>query len=239
MLENIRIVLCNTYHPGNIGSVARAMKNMGLKQLYLVAPQTDFPHQEATQMAAGASDLLASAVVVDELSQALADCELAIGASARTRSNALTIVDARTSGEMLAQESEHAQVALVFGKERSGLSNEQIAQCHRQVYIPCSPEYPSLNLAMAVQTLCYEVFVAHQQALNLDQHYIPKASSEEMDNLFEHLERVLKTVGFSREKHPGELMNRLRRFFRRARPERIEMNIFRGFLAAIEKKIDK
>lgn len=161
MLDNIRIVLVNTHHPGNIGAAARAMKNMGLSRLYLVEPM-DFPSFEASQRASSATDVLSGAVVVDTLAEALQGCRFVCGTSARQRSVKWPQLDARECGVQLQQESEQHEVALVFGRERSGLSNEELEQCQVLVNIPTAEAYSSLNLAQAVQVLSYEILMASQ-----------------------------------------------------------------------------
>lgn len=156
MLNNIRIVLVNTSHTGNMGSAARAMKTMGLKHLYLVDPQ-DQPDGKANALAAGATDVLGNATIVDTLEQAIADCGLVVGTSARSRTLQWPMLDSRECGDKLVSEAAHYPVALVFGRESSGLTNDELQQCHFHVCIDANPEYSSLNLAAAVQTLCYEI----------------------------------------------------------------------------------
>ena len=160
MLSNIRIVLVHTSHPGNIGATARAMKNMRLEQLVLVQP-AQFPSAEATARASGADDLLARARCCATLDEAVADCALVIGASARLRSVRWQEFDPRACAQEVLQASAHAPVALVFGREQSGLTNEELERCHALVHIPSNPEYASLNLAQAVQVLAYEVHMTH------------------------------------------------------------------------------
>ena len=156
MLENIRIILVNTSHTGNIGSAARAMKTMGLSQLVLVDPVRP-PDEKSTALAAGANDILANLRIVPTLAEAISDCSLVIGASARSRTLAWPMLDPRQAGQQLADGALNKTVALVFGRERTGLTNEELQQCHYHVNIPANPEYSSLNVAMAVQTLCYEI----------------------------------------------------------------------------------
>jgi len=162
MLANIRVVLSNTSHPGNIGATARAMKTMGLTRLYLVNPKV-FPAAEATARASGADDVLASAVVCPDVETALSGCQLVLGASARSRSIPCPVISPAESARRAYGESERAEVALLFGCERSGLSNDEIDRCQYLVQIPSNPDYGSLNLASAVQIICYEILVAHGQ----------------------------------------------------------------------------
>ncbi|MCG9707693.1 tRNA (cytosine(32)/uridine(32)-2'-O)-methyltransferase TrmJ [Pseudoalteromonas sp. Isolate3] len=237
-LDDIRIVLVNTSHSGNIGSAARAMKTMGLSNLYLVDPACEID-SHASALAAGATDVLGKAVVVDTLSDAIADCSLTIGTSARSRTLSWPMVEPRECGEKLVAEAEHGPVALVFGRENSGLTNEELQQCNYHVCIPANPEYSSLNLAMAVQTLCYETRMAYlnkqPKAQEEDEATYPNAKQTEL--FYEHLEQTLNDTGFIIKQHPGMVMTKLRRLFNRARPEEAEMNILRGILTSINKSI--
>jgi len=232
MLDNIRIVLINTFHPGNIGAAARAMKNMGLSQLYLVQPN-DYPSEEATSRAAGAVDVLDNAVIVDSLEEAIADCQLVVGTSARDRTFSLPKLDARECGRKVISEARSAPVALVFGRETMGLHNEEIAQCNFHVYIPANPEYPVLNVAQAIQLLCYEVWVASEEN-NYPEQEQPYPLQKEMGLFYEHLERVLRRTGFIISAHEGKAFDKLRRYFNRSRPEKTELNMLRGILASVE-----
>ena len=237
-LDDIRIVLVNTSHSGNIGSAARAMKTMGLSNLYLVDPACEID-SHASALAAGATDVLGKAVVVDTLADAIADCSLTIGTSARSRTLSWPMVEPRECGEKLVAEAEHGPVALVFGRENSGLTNEELQQCNYHVCIPANPEYSSLNLAMAVQTLCYETRMAYlskqPKAQEEDEATYPNAKQTEL--FYEHLEQTLNDTGFIIKQHPGMVMTKLRRLFNRARPEEAEMNILRGILTSINKSI--
>ncbi|WJG10500.1 tRNA (cytosine(32)/uridine(32)-2'-O)-methyltransferase TrmJ [Aliiglaciecola sp. LCG003] len=235
-LANVRIVLVNTSHTGNIGSTARAMKTMGLSQLILVNP-VDKPDGKASALAAGAGDVLANAKIVDTLEEAVADCGLVVGTSARSRTLSWPMLEPRSCGEKLVAEVQKYPVALVFGRENNGLSNEELQQCHFHVCIPANPEYSSLNLAAAVQTLCYEIRMAwlHQTELSEEQNEYPLA--EELERFYSHLEQTLSKTNFIIPKHPGMVMTKLRRLFNRARPETQELNILRGILASIDKSI--
>lgn len=237
MLDNIRIVLVETSHTGNMGSTARAMKTMGLTNLYLVNPLVR-PDSQAIALAAGASDVIGNATIVDSFDEAIAGCSLVVGTSARSRSLPWPMLEPRECGQRAAQESEHAPVAIVFGRERVGLTNDELQKCHYHVQIPANPEYTSLNLAMAVQILSYEIRVAH---LDRQAAKYPPVGEEayplvdDLELFYSHLEQTLHHTGFIREKNPGQVMNRLRRLFTRARPEAQELNILRGILASIDK----
>ncbi|MFM4802576.1 tRNA (cytosine(32)/uridine(32)-2'-O)-methyltransferase TrmJ [Aeromonas bivalvium] len=237
MLDKIRIVLVNTSHTGNMGSAARAMKTMGLSQMVLVDPQA-LPDGNAIALAAGASDILANARIVSTLDEAIADCGLVIGTSARSRTLSWPMLDSREAGARLVEETARHPVALVFGRERTGLTNEELQKCHFHVAIPANPEYSSLNLAMAVQTLCYEVrmhWLAQQEPSPelADEAVYPSAA--QLDGFYQHLEQTLLKTGFISEEHPGQVMNKLRRLFNRARPEAVELNILRGILTSVQK----
>lgn len=243
MLENIRIVLVNTSHTGNIGSVARAMKTMGLSQLVLVDP-VELPDGHSNALAAGATDILAKARVVSTLAEAIGDCPLVIGTSARMRTLSWPMLDPREAGTKLIADAPRHSVALVFGRERTGLTNEELHQCHYHVNIPANPEYSSLNLAMAVQTLCYEIRMAW---LATESMKTPAAAEREEDDAVEyppqaavesylaHLEKTLSDIRFLHSDHPGHVLMRLRRMLVRLRPDTNELNILRGILTAIQK----
>ncbi|MBY4677872.1 tRNA (cytosine(32)/uridine(32)-2'-O)-methyltransferase TrmJ [Marinobacterium arenosum] len=236
MLDNIRIVLINTFHPGNIGAAARAMKNMGLSQLYLVQPN-DYPSEEAVSRAAGAKDLLDNAQVVETLEEAIADCQLVIGTSARDRTFNLPKLDARECGQKAVSEARTAPVALVFGRETMGLHNSEIAQCNYHVYIPANPAYPVLNVAQAIQLLCYEIWMAAEQQSYPEQPQ-PYPLQKEMGLFYEHLERVLRRTRFIIPQHEGKVLEKLRRYFNRSRPEKVELNMLRGILTSVEETLD-
>lgn len=240
MFPNIRIVLVNTSHPGNIGAAARAMKNMGLSRLYLVKPQ-DFPSFEASQRAAWAGDLLQQAVVVESLQQALQGCALAVATSARLRSVQWQQIDARQCGELLVAESAQHEVALVFGAERTGLTNDELEQCQVLVHIPTDSEYASINLAQAVQILCYEIMMASGKfRLPVDDGEVHKldkpATAEELEGMFEHWLQTYQQLEFFGERNPEIVMRRLRGLFGRARPTLREVQILRGMLTAAQGK---
>lgn len=240
MLHNIRIVLVETSHTGNMGSTARAMKTMGLSNLYLVNPLVK-PDSQAISMSAGASDVIGNATIVDTLDEALAGCSLVIGTSARSRTLPWPMLEPRECGEISAKTSVSSPVALVFGRERVGLTNEELQKCNYHVCIPANPEYSSLNLAMAVQLIAYEVRVAWLSQLEaakpaVVEEEVPYPLVEDLERFYVHLEEVLLKVGFIRKAHPGQVMSRLRRLFTRARPESQELAILRGILSAVEKQ---
>ena len=237
MLDQIRIVLVGTTHTGNMGSVARAMKTMGLSQLWLVSPK-ELPDGQAYALSAGASEVLANAKVVENLEDAISDCGLIVGASARSRTLSWPMLEPRECGEKAVAEAQQKPVALVFGRESSGLTNEELQLCNFHVCIPANPEYSSLNLAMAVQIVTYEVRVAalaaKPQVATVDETVYP--SSEQMERFYIHLEETLNDTGFIIKQHPGVVMTKLKRLFTRARPEDAELNILRGILTSMQRK---
>jgi TrmH family RNA methyltransferase len=233
---SIRIVLVDTNHPGNIGASARAMKNMGLSELHLVRPKS-FPNAEATARAAGADDILDAAKMFDTLEDAIADCGLIVGTSARQRHLPWALVEPRECAARIAQDSRSGHVAIVFGSERYGLTNEELARCNLLVTIPTHSEYSSLNLAMAVQVLSYEVWLEMRPgAPESPPREVPLASAEEMTRLYEHIEQVLDNIDFRDRTGGGHLMARIRRLFNRAQLDQNEMNILRGILTAVQAK---
>ena len=237
MLDHVRIVLVNPSHPGNIGAVARAMKNMGLSRLCLVAP-VNFPHQQALDRAAGAEDILAQASIYDELAQALAGCQFTYAASARSRRLEWAECNARQCAQQIVQMPLTEETALVFGRESSGLTNEELAQCQSRVYIPTDEQFSSLNLAAAVQVLVYELRMAwllsHSSPLPSTRILAPH---EAVAGFYQHLETTLIQLKFLNPKHPKKLMQRLQRLFNRAQMEMTEVNILRGILTSINKLI--
>lgn len=240
MLQNIRVVLVNTSHPGNIGGAARAMKNMGLGRLVLVSPHT-FPAPEASARASGADDVLAGATVVATLEEALAGCALVLGTSARDRSLPWPMLEPRECGHKSVEAATGGQqVALVFGREHAGLTNEELQRCHYHVHIPANPAFSSLNLAAAVQVLAYEVRVAWlagqgggAPAAAADAPVL--ATMDEMEGFYRHLEATLVQVGFLDPANPRQLMARLRRLFGRSSVDHTEMSILRGILTETQK----
>jgi TrmH family RNA methyltransferase len=239
-LARIRIVLINTTHPGNIGAAARAMKVMGLSQLHLVTPKV-FPHADATARASGADNLLQSARVHESLDSALSACTLVLGTSARLRSLPMPQMDVRKAAEAALREPGEGDIAILFGREAYGLTNEEMQRCQQLVHIETNPEFGSLNIAQAVQVVAYELRMA---ALGNAGHAQPPSDWEPVDArqmslFYEHLEQTLLDIEFLNPKQPKRLMMRLRRLFNRARPDQNEMNILRGILAAAQKAAEK
>lgn len=235
----IRFVLVETSHPGNIGAVARAMKNMGLSELVLVNPK-EFPHPDATARAAGADDLLASARVVATLFDAIADCGLVLATTARTRDQYFRVLEAREAALRMVGEARagSASVAVVFGTERFGLSNEHLQSAHALLRIPANPDYASLNIGMAAQLIAYEVLMAQQQpGQYLAPREAPLATPEQMERYYAHLQQVMDDVGFRDRTQGGtSLMGRIRRLYARAEVDANEVNILRGFLTAVQNR---
>lgn len=237
-MKNIRIVLVGTTHPGNIGAAARAMKTMGMEALYLVRPKI-FPSADATARAAGADDILENAVMQDSLFEAVADCALVFGTTARERSISWPLREPGDAAvEAIRCASSGGDAAFVFGRESSGLTNEELDLCNRMISIPCNPVFSSLNLAAAVQVLCYEVhrnLPATGMQPETERDYQP-VTAEEMSLFYEHLERCLVELDYLDPDKPRRLMRRMRRLFSRAGLDRNEYNILRGVMTAIEDK---
>jgi tRNA (cytidine32/uridine32-2'-O)-methyltransferase len=232
--NQIRIILVGTTHPGNIGAAARAMKVMGLERLYLAAPEAKFPSARATAMATSGDDVLKKAVVVDDLLQAIAGCGLVLGTTARLRSLPLPVMDPRAAAARSVAEAGNHEIAIVFGRENAGLTNEETRLCHSLVNIPTSQEYHSLNLAQAVQVLTYELhlaMLAEQPGETPPPDWRPEPP-EKMEFYFERLEKTLREIGFLNPDQPKRLMQRLRRLYQRARPDENELNILNGILSA-------
>ena len=233
---SIRIVLVGTTHPGNIGAVARAMKNMGLSDLALVNPR-HFPHKEATARASGAIDVLEHARVFDSLADAVADCVFVAGASARSRAIDWPCLEPRECARRLLQESAAGPAAAVFGPEKFGLTNADLDLCDSLLTIPTNPDFSSLNLAMAVQVVTYELRLAAREGVPpAPAPEAPPATREEMELFYKHLQEVLLEIRFLDPDNPRHLMRRLRRLFVRAGPDKNEINILRGILAAVQKE---
>ncbi|MFM7708411.1 MAG: RNA methyltransferase [Gammaproteobacteria bacterium] len=233
---DLRVVLVETSHPGNIGAVARAMKNMGLERLVLVRPKS-FPHSEASARASGATDLLARARVVDSLPEALAGCGLVVATTARERDPNIRVLDVRDGAAQMLAEAARGPVALLFGNERTGLTNDELALANLLLRIPANPEYSSLNLAMAVQVVAYELHRARGATVQAPERVVPRATADDMDRLYAHLAVVLDEVGFKDRTASGtNLMERLRRLLNRADLDQNEANIVRGILTAVQQK---
>ncbi|MFB9887082.1 tRNA (cytosine(32)/uridine(32)-2'-O)-methyltransferase TrmJ [Balneatrix alpica] len=242
MLDKIRIVLVNTTHPGNIGAAARAMKTMGLSQLVLVEPKI-FPSPEADAMSSGATDILQQARVVATLDEAIADCQLVIGTSARSRHIPWPLLNPHEAAAQAAKEAQSAEVALVFGREDRGLTNEELHKCQFHVHIPTNPDFSSLNVAAAVQVLSYELRMRQLADAEVEAPYwgvdwdIKLATSDEVERFFVHLEQALIDIDFLDPHNPRQLMPRLRRLFMRARLDQVEVNVLRGILTAAQKPL--
>jgi len=234
-MRQSRIVLVNTSHPGNIGAAARAMKNMGLDQLCLVEP-LQFPSAEATARASGADDLLSAAHCVNALDEAIAGASLVIGASARSRTLPVPTLNPRQCAELVMQQPESELSAILFGRERTGLTNDELDRCHYLVQIPTNPEYPSLNVAAAVQVIAYELRMAVGIPAEKTEKNHRFATAEEMELFYQHLESTLVSVDFLDPENPRQLMRRLRRLYGRVRPNENEINILRGILTAMDRK---
>lgn len=240
-LANIRIVLVNTTHPGNIGAVARAMKNMGLYKLYLVTPKT-FPDEQAVHRAAHAEDILANAVVCETLDEALDGTSLVVGTSARGRRIRWPLLSPREAAQQALAEADVGEVAILFGREAHGLTNEELQKCHLHLNIPTDEEYSSLNLAMAVQVVAYELRVAALAGEKSSQHITLReweekpASSAMLEHFYTHLERVLIDIEYLNPDVPRQTMPRLRRLFNRVRMDEMELAMLRGILKAVDQR---
>jgi len=241
--QNIRVVLVNTSHPGNIGGVARAMKNMCLSDLALVDPIAEFPSGKARARASGALDVLETTQIFPTLREAIADCQLVFGASARLRTIPWPLLDARSCASLIAESLSSTKMALVMGRENAGLTNEELELCHYLVHIPANPDYNSLNIAAAVQVLAYEIHTAclaqqGEDDLQVPNDY-PPVTSAEMEGLYMHFEEALRELGFYDPQNPRQLMRRLRRLFNRVHLDKMELNILRGILSAAETRKKK
>ncbi len=240
-LDHIRIVLVNTSHPGNVGATARAMKNMGLSQLTLVSPK-EYPSPKAQWRAANAKDVLEGITVVDTLEEAIADCGLVVGTSARERRIPWPLLTPRECGERSVSEAQQHPVAIVFGREDRGLTNEELQLCHFHVHIPANPEYSALNLGAAVQVICYEMRLAYLQQdqegpLHFDDWDVPPAKHSDLELYYEHLQETLEKLGFLDKDNPRQTVTRLRRLYNRIRLDEMELSILRGILTSTQNYI--
>jgi len=231
MTARVRIVLIDPSHPGNIGSVARAMKNMALSDLVLVRPRA-FPHAEAVALAAGADDILSGARVVETVAEAIADVQFIAATTSRPRSYYWEFTTPRDVAVRIGALPEENRAALLFGSERYGLATQDLDHCNVLVRIPANAQYCSLNLAMSVQLLAYELFMAREQPQSRVQLELPLASSGDVEHFYAHLHQVLNEIDF--DDRTGHLMERLRRLFNRAQLDRNELNILRGILSAVQ-----
>lgn len=231
MLSHIKIVLVETSHPGNIGAVARAMKNMCMFNLCLVSPKI-FPSAEATSRASGADDILANVTVCQSLQDAIADCQLVIGASARSRTISWPEMSPRECAERIAKNTTNHKVAIVFGRENSGLKNHEMDLCHYLLRIPCNKEYSSLNIAAAAQVVCYELFIASslkkENVVLSDGNKTQKATGIQMESFYTHLHQTLIDIGFMHPDKSKSIMRRLRRIYNRIEMDDKELDILRG-----------
>ncbi len=231
---SISIVLVGISHPGNIGSAARAMKTMGFSSLRLVAPAR-FPATEATVMAAGADDVLDNALVYEDVASAVADCGLIIGTTARSRHLPWRVVEPRAAAREAAVASRDGRVAVLFGAERTGLSNDDIERCQLLLSIPTGSSYTSLNVAMAVQVVAYELLLAmRDDGAAAAEHGVQLASAAEMEHFYAQLGQVMEEVDFRDRNGEGHLMARIRRLFNRAVMDQNEVNILRGILTSVQ-----
>ncbi|PIP80883.1 MAG: tRNA (cytosine(32)/uridine(32)-2'-O)-methyltransferase TrmJ [Gammaproteobacteria bacterium CG22_combo_CG10-13_8_21_14_all_40_8] len=244
MLDRIKIVLINTSHPGNIGAVARAMKTMGILNLCLVDPQ-QYPSALATERASSAADVLHQAQVVNHIEEAIADCHWVVGASARSRYLDWPLLSPRQLAESFQHQLVHGKVAIVFGRENSGLTNEELQYCHQQINIPANPDYSSLNLAMAVQVVCYELrmqFLQQQaqksETIESSENQLNLASHDSVEGFYRHFEQTMVKTAFLDPDQPKHLMKRIRRIFGRTALEAQEINILRGFLKSVNTGLD-
>ena len=230
LLQNFRVILCQTSHPGNIGSAARAMKTMGISQLYLVQPHS-FPDAHATALSTGAADLLENAIVTETLAEALNGCAFAIGMSARKRNLSHELVNVRSAAATAIDIAANQPVALVFGTEMSGLTNAELDLCQMLAMIPANPEYSSLNLAAAVQIMCYELRMAALQDAPINPNTVNElATIDSVEGFYAHLEQTLLHIGYLNPAAPKKLMERIRRIYARNRLEKEEVNLLRGIL---------
>ena len=241
--DNIEIVLVNTTHPGNIGGVARAMKNMGLGHLCLVAPRR-FPDPQAEGRAHAALDVLDRARVVQTLDEAIADSQFVVGTSARDRRIPWPLLDPRGCAARIGEHTDAGErVSILFGREDRGLTNEELKRCNLHLHIPSAPEYSSLNLAMAVQIVCYELrMLAVGDSLpgaETAEWDTPFSTQDNMERFYAHLEETLAAIGFLNPAAPRQLMPRLRRLYGRVRLDEMELNILRGILTATDEQVER
>ena len=236
--DNMRMVMVETSHPGNIGAAARAMKTMGQSHLYLVNPAL-FPSAEVTARAAGADDILEHAVICASLEEAVRDCVLVVATTARIRRVPWTVEGPRAGAARIVALARSGHVAVVFGREDNGLNNEELGLCNTVVQIPANPDFGSLNIAAALQIICYEILQAAGSGTVTQENSVSLASAEHMRQLYEHFEACMTGVGFYNPRKPRLLMRRLKRMFNRAQLDLDEINILRGFLAAVQELIKK
>ena len=236
--DSIRIVLVATSHPGNIGSTARAMKTMGFRRLYLVSPKS-FPDPRAHELSAGADDLFQYAVVTDSLKEALTGCQLVLATSARPREIALPGLTPAACAALVAETKDKTEIAIVFGREHAGLTNDELLHCHYHINIPSNPEYSSLNLAQAVQIIAYELRMKLlSPGADVEMRSDRQATVDEVEQFYTHLSKLLVAVDFLKLSNPKKLLQRLRRMFNRIKLEHLEVSILRGILTHIDASIN-
>ena len=243
LAEQVRIILVNPHQPGNIGGVMRAMKNMQLTQLYLVEPKI-YPSDRVTWRAAGAIDMAKDIVVCDTLEQALSGCNYIVGTSARSRRLTIPIDEPKQCAKQIVTEAKKGStIAVLFGREHSGLTNSELQLCHRHVTIPANPDYSSLNLSAAVQVICYEIYMQfHNFDKSVEVWDQPLADANEINMLLDETQSTLEKIGFYREQSSKKLLPRLQRLINRVRPDTMEVQILRGILSRInsmQQKLDK
>ena len=238
LLNSVKVVLVGTTHPGNIGATARAMKNMGIIDLALVEPK-EFPSDVATFRSKAAKDILEKASVHTSLEEAISECELVVGTSARGRTVPWPVLNPREAAEEMHKSSLNGKVAIVFGREDRGLTNEELGLCNFHVHIPSDPEYSSLNLSQAVQILAYEIRLSYLQDRHVNEEYwdVELANNEQTERLINHMDELMQEVDFYDVENPRKLLVRVRRFFKRSKIDVMEANIFRGLFATIQKKL--
>lgn len=238
--DSIRIILVATSHPGNIGSTARAMKTMGLHRLYLVSPKT-FPDPRAHEMSAGAYDVLLEKVVVtDSLEEALKGCQLVLGTSARPRDIALSGLTPAECAARVAETPDNTEIAIVFGREHAGLTNDELLQCHYHIHIPSNPEFSSLNLSQAVQIVAYELRMKLLSPVaEVETQQDSLATADSVEQFYTHLREVLIDIDFLKPSNPKRLFQRVRRMFNRIQLESMEINILRGILTHVQSAITR
>lgn len=235
--DSIRIVLVATSHPGNIGSTARAMKTMGFHRLYLVKPKS-FPDPRAHELSAGADDLFQHTVVTDSLAEALTGCQLVLATSARPRELALPGLTPAACASLIAETKDNTEIAIVFGREHAGLTNDELLHCHYHINIPSNPAFSSLNLAQAVQIIAYELRMKLLSPVaDVEMHPEKQATAEEVEQFYAHLREVLVAIDFLKLSNPKKLVQRLRRMFNRIKLEQVEVSILRGILTHINASI--
>ena len=233
----VQIVLVETSHPGNIGSVARAMKNMGLANLSLINPKK-FPHQDATALAGNATDILGNAQIFNSIEEATKSSKVIYATSARERSIEWPIVSAKEASQEIHQlANEEINVSILFGREDRGLTNEELQMANKHLIIPADPEYPVLNIAMSAQVVCYELFQATQQEPLAPWKDFPDYTAEELNHLIDHFNETVEALDLVDKKNPKQILTRMERMFRRLYPDQMEGNFLRGFLKAVNKRI--